>query len=595
MHHFTLRPFIVAISLILLLLPQSASSITPIKREMRGVWISTVWCLDWPTTDTGAALLGTSSSVVKRQKDQLSKIFDRMQADGFNAMFFQVRPMADALYKSSWEPVSYYLTGKRGSSLPWDPLEYAVSEAHKRGIELHAWINPLRYSSSATSTYSTAWDKEVVSRGWILKTDKGQIFNPGIAEVRDYLVGVCREIISNYDVDGLVFDDYFYTNPTPEDATAGDYDLWKSSGTSLSLPAWRRNNVNTFIQQVYDMIQDTKPYVRFGVSPAGVAKGGAKDAGVSAYSATNASDWQYSQIYSDPLAWLKAGSLDYISPQLYWPTTHKTNPFGPLTLWWSRTAAFFNRHHFASHSISDLAGSSTTEDFKEIAKQIVYSRNYTRNKAPGCVMFREAFISGPKATGLGDYLKSHLFGSSALLPDMTWKEHDDLGTVTGITKSGTKLSWDASSDNTLRYTVYAIPEDETYEDAFRTDGDGISTAYLAGISYTNSFTLPSDKASGYGYAVCILDRYGREYAPQTMGINGVNSIAAVKYSFTMQGGRHLHFNAPTRTVSLYSTSGQLLRRYDGMADIDVLAPRGIYLLRAQSEQGEIISAKIVIY
>ena len=400
---------------------------TPIKREFRAVWVSTVYCLDWPTKSTGEALQGTSTLIVNTQKLRLRQILDSMKQHRFNVIFFQVRPMSDALYRSSVEPTSSYLTGSRGVRASWDPLEFAVEEAHKRGLELHAWVNPYRWAGSATVDWNTPWDQEVKEKGWILSTSSGKILNPGIPEVEQHIVDVCEEIITNYDVDGLVFDDYFYNSGTPENSTAGDWQTYRSSGTNMSIADWRRDNVNRMIKAVYDMVQETKPYVRFGVSPAGVASGGAADVGIEPY--RGASDWQYAGIYSDPLAWLDQGSVDYISPQLYWRTNHATNPFGPLTRWWSNTAKHFNRHHYASHSVSSLTNNSTTADWLEYATQVQLSRDYTQDNAPGCVFFRSGFISGPNAKGLGHYLENNKFQSESLVPEITWKDHDTYGTV----------------------------------------------------------------------------------------------------------------------------------------------------------------------
>ena len=317
-----LNRIVLRITLCALLCTSLKLSATTIKREFRAVWVSTVYCLDWPRNSNGNALQGQSSTIVAQQKERLCQIFDSMKMHGFNAIFFQVRPMSDALYKSSMEPISSYLTGTRGSSTSWDPLEYAVAEAHKRGLELHAWVNPYRWAGSATVDWNTPWDNQIKAKGWILTTDKGKILNPGIVDVRNHIVDVCKEIITNYDVDGLVFDDYFYNSGTPEDETAGDYTIYKNSGTTLSIADWRRNNVNQMVKAVYNMIQANKPYIRFGISPAGVASKGADDAGIAPY--VGAGDWQYDGIYSDPLAWLSKGIVDYISPQLYWPTTHST-------------------------------------------------------------------------------------------------------------------------------------------------------------------------------------------------------------------------------------------------------------------------------
>lgn len=563
-----------------------------IKREFRAVWVSTVYCLDWPTNSSGNALQGVSTTVANQQKARLCQILDSMKLHGFNAIFFQVRPMSDALYQSSTEPTSSYLTGTRGAASSWDPLDYAITQAHKRGLELHAWVNPFRWAGSATVDWNTAWDKQVKANGWILTSESGKILNPGLAAVRNHIVSVCKEIITKYNVDGLVFDDYFYNSGTPEDETAGDYTLYKSSGTSLSMADWRRNNVNTMISAVYNMVQQNKPYIRFGISPAGVASKGAAAVGITAYS--GASDWQYDRIYSDPLSWLSKGIIDYISPQLYWPTTHKTNPFGPLTKWWSQTAAHFGRHHYASHSISSLTNTSTTTDWAQYATQIQLSRNYTMNNAPGCVLFRTGFVSGPNATGLGHYLQNTKFVKPSLPPIITWKKHDTYGTVSNLQLSGTTLSWTGIDNAPVKYSIYAIPNDVTYTSAFRSDGDGINSDYLLGVSYDNSFTLPATKTSGYGYAVCVLDGYGTEYAPQTLLVTGINTLSNDDFAMKVSGHQIL-FSLTAESVRIYNLSGICVANFNHTDQVDLDLPAGVYIMKAKSSNGSSITSQFILH
>ena len=179
------------------------------KQEFRAVWMCTVWNLDWPTQK------GTSSSIQAAQKEEMTKYLDILAKDGFNAVFFQVRSMCDAMYKSSYEPWSSYLTGNRGTNPGWDPLSFVVSECHKRGMECHAWVNPYRFSTG--SNWTTSNDNAMKNNGWLLTYGSTVILNPGHSSARWRIVNVCKEIVNNYDIDGLVFDDYFYPNGIPEE------------------------------------------------------------------------------------------------------------------------------------------------------------------------------------------------------------------------------------------------------------------------------------------------------------------------------------------------------------------------------------------
>ena len=503
------RSALAAVLLAIAALPMSSG----VKREVRSVWMATVWALDWPS----------STSSTTAQKNEMVKYLDVLQKNNFNAVYFQVRTMSDAFYKSSYEPWSSYLTGTRGNDPGWDPLAFVVEECHKRGMECHAWVNPYRFSTG--SNWSTAQDQALKSAGMLLAYTKSDgktttILNPGLESVRKRIVDVCKEIISNYDVDGLVFDDYFYPEGIPVTSSAGDYDLWQKSGASMTFGDWRRNNVNQMVADVYKMVQQQKPYVRFGISPAGAA---CTSAAVAAKHGIDrcpvASDWQYDGIFSDPVAWLEAGTIDYISPQLYWKTNHKTNPFGPMTKWWSYVAKHFGRHHYASHSISFLNSSNTTSDWEEIGKQVQFSRDYTENEAPGAVFYSAAYVTGKKQSGFGEWLQVNKFQNKALTPAIDWKKSDlEKVQVSALNKRATVLSW-TGVDN-VRYSVYAVPESVNVE----TLDSNIPAEYLLGVSYKTTYTMPDDKKSGYNYAVCVLDRYGNEYEPVYYGQSGVECI-----------------------------------------------------------------------
>ena len=487
----------------------------PQKREMRAAWVATVYRIDWPTSVNNASA----------QKAELVAYLDQLKAQNFNAIFFQVRSMCDAMYQSSYEPWSSYLTGTRGKNPGYDPLQYAVEQCHARGIQCHAWVNPYRWSTG--SNWNTTQDQALKNAGMLLSYTSGTttttILNPGLPETRQHIVNVIKEIISNYDVDGVVFDDYFYPNGIPTTNKAADYNLWNDSNVDMTFADWRRNNVNMMVADVYNMIQQTKPEVRFGISPAGVAGTASTSAGQHGVTpCPKGSDWQYNGIFSDPLAWLEQGTIDYISPQLYWKTTHSTNPFGPLTDWWSYIAKHYGRHHYASHSISFLAESSnTTSDWAEVTKQINYSRQYTEDNAPGAVLYSAKNINGNNGgvSGLGNYLLANAFQYPSLIPAVTWKTAPGYHAPAGLTQNGMTLSWTAQQGTLIKYSVYAVPGDVTIENATSSTYGGIRSDYLLGITYAPSFTLPAAYQDGYWYAVCIIDGYGNESEPAFLGVS----------------------------------------------------------------------------
>lgn len=572
------RSALAAVLLAIAALPMSSG----VKREVRSVWMATVWALDWPS----------STSSTTAQKNEMVKYLDVLQKNNFNAVYFQVRTMSDAFYKSSYEPWSSYLTGTRGKDPGWDPLAFVVEECHKRGMECHAWVNPYRFSTG--SNWSTAQDQALKSAGMLLAYTKSDgktttILNPGLESVRKRIVDVCKEIISNYDVDGLVFDDYFYPEGIPVTSSAGDYDLWQKSGASMTFGDWRRNNVNQMVADVYKMVQHQKPYVRFGISPAGAA---CTSAAVAAKHGIDrcpvASDWQYDGIFSDPVAWLEAGTIDYISPQLYWKTNHKTNPFGPMTKWWSYVAKHFGRHHYASHSISFLNSSNTTSDWEEIGKQVQFSRDYTENVAPGAVFYSAAYVTGKKQSGFGEWLQVNKFQNKALTPAIDWKKSDlEKVQVSALSKRATVLSW-AGVDN-VRYSVYAVPESVNVE----TLDSNIPAEYLLGVSYKTTYTMPDDKKSGYNYAVCVLDRYGNEYEPVYYGQSGVESIGENSGLTADYADGELRLSAVVDEVFVYNEAGALVANSRNCNRLALSVQAGMYIVRMIGNGG-VSTEKIIV-
>lgn len=580
MNFFSLlkRSALAAVLLAIAALPMSSG----VKREVRSVWMATVWALDWPS----------STSSTTAQKNEMVKYLDVLQKNNFNAIYFQVRTMSDAFYKSSYEPWSSYLTGTRGKDPGWDPLAFVVEECHKRGMECHAWVNPYRFSTG--SNWSTAQDQALKSAGMLLAYTKSDgktttILNPGLESVRKRIVDVCKEIISNYDVDGLVFDDYFYPEGIPVTSSAGDYDLWQKSGASMTFGDWRRNNVNQMVADVYKMVQQQKPYVRFGISPAGAA---CTSAAVAAKHGIDrcpvASDWQYDGIFSDPVAWLEAGTIDYISPQLYWKTNHKTNPFGPMTKWWSYVAKHFGRHHYASHSISFLNSSNTTSDWEEIGKQVQFSRDYTENEAPGAVFYSAAYVTGKKQSGFGEWLQVNKFQNKALTPAIDWKKSDlEKVQVSALSKRATVLSW-AGVDN-VRYSVYAVPESVNVE----TLDSNIPAEYLLGVSYKTTYTMPDDKKSGYNYAVCVLDRYGNEYEPVYYGQSGVECIGGNSGLTADYADGELRLSAVADEVFVYNEAGALVANSRNCNRLALSVQAGMYIVRMIGNGG-VSTEKIIV-
>ena len=553
------------------------------KREMRATWVATVYGIDWPQTQNNASA----------QKAEFNAYLDNLQTQNFNAIFFQVRTMCDAFYQSSYEPWSSYLTGTRGRDPGYDPLQYAVEQCHARGIQCHAWVNPYRWSTG--TDWNTPQDQALKNAGMLLSYNDGSstytILNPGLPETRERIVNVIREIISNYDVDGVVFDDYFYPNGIPTNNKAGDYNLWNNSNVDMTFADWRRNNVNMMVRDVYNMIQDVKPEVRFGISPAGVA--GTASTSASQHGVTpcpKGSDWQYNGIFSDPLAWLEQGTIDYISPQIYWKTDHYSNPFGPITDWWSYIAKHYGRHHYASHSISFFDSSNTASDWAEVVQQINLSRQYTEDNAPGAVLYSTRYINGPRKTGLGAYLLANAFQRPAMIPAVTWKTAPGYGAPAHLALNDGTLSWTAQQGTLVKYSVYAVPDGMTEEEALSPAYGGIRSDYLLGVTYSPDYKLPDAFLSGYRYAVCVVDGYGNESEPAYIGADGgqdpgqptevtysiekvweINNLSFLNTANARQGfgmdGKFYINDKGTRTILVVDQNGLTGTTYEGGSNV----------------------------
>lgn len=484
---------------------------TDVDREFRSGWLTTVWAIDWPNT---------SGEV--NQKRELDTYLDRFERLGLNACYFQVRTMCDAYYNSAYEPWSQWLTGTRGKEPTYDPFQYLITEAHKRGIEVHAWVNPYRYATATTATTS-AKDYANTHPEWIVACNTSasgtiKILNPGMPEVRQQICNVVTDIMQKYDVDGFVFDDYFYQDGFPASADAALYS--QHNPHNLSLGDWRRAQVDSMVRDVYNTIHSIRPWVRFGIGPAGQAASRADVAAKYGVTPCPSSDWQYDGIYSDPLAWLQEQTIDYISPQIYWPIGRQGSDYGLLSPWWYTVANKFGRHCYVSTSLSYL----TTANASEYANQIELNRTSNLEGAPGTV-----FYSCNKFTtnNFISTLTSSVFTHKVLIPELTWYPSAELGLVT-LSRSGKTLSWTFSSDS-LRYAVYAVP---TAKRAGLT-GDELQDYYI-GMTYQKSYTIPDAYASGYALAVAVVDRYGHRYALRFLD-EAAASPAAVTLTMPLSG------------------------------------------------------------
>lgn len=495
----------------------TAMAVTPSpKRDFRGAWLSTVWAIDWPSHRD------ITEEATKSQKVELRNILTNYENCNINACFFQVRGMSDAMYNSKYEPWSQYLTGKRGLAPTYDPFEYVIEEAHKRGIEVHAWINPYRYATSEENYGRLSTDYSTTHPDWLINCGGIHILNPGLPAVREQIVNIVVDILEKYDVDGIVFDDYFYQNGMMDEYDDALYA--KYNPDSLERGDWRRRQVNLMVQDVYNAIKARKPWCRFGISPAGVAA--SSKAVADKYGITpcpSGSDWQYNQIYAEPVQWLVDQSIDYISPQVYW-TIGAAADYAKITPWWYMVANQFGRHCYISQSLSSLshtktmpakmserekAAAATNFYADEISNQIMINHSSAKEGAPGTVFFSSKQIA---KTGFIKTIVRDVYTRKALVPVLTWfKPDEQQGLVSNLKREGQTLTWNYAVEG-QRYGVYAMPKDK------RNDVEALTTTlYYQGMTYSPTYLLDDSIAADYAVCVTVIDRYGNEYAPRFLG------------------------------------------------------------------------------
>jgi len=416
---------------ILTALALNASSSPPaVEREFRGAWVPSVGNIQWPSKQ------GLTTA---EQKAELIALLNRAEQLNLNAIILQVRPACDALYASPIEPWSEYLTGKMGQapSPYYDPLAFAVIEAHVRGLELHAWINPFRARVLAAKSAVSSNHVSKRHPGLVIKYGKYLWLDPGQKAAQDYSMSVIEDIVRRYDIDGLHMDDYFYPYaekdaakkniPFPDEASWGKY---QASGGKLLRGDWRRHGVNTFIERAHKKVKTLKPWVKFGVSPFGIWKPG--------YPATTSlkSGNMYEEIYCDSLKWWTNGWVDYLAPQLYWAIEPPDQSYTALMKWWAD-------HNTTGRNLwpgMNTANSGGKWKSDEVVNQIKATRALPG--ASGHVHWSMKNVMN-NGGGVADGLKT-LYKEPALVPASPWLSHAVPATpviAMNPTTNGIKALW----------------------------------------------------------------------------------------------------------------------------------------------------------
>ena len=375
-----------------------------ITHEMRGLWVATVHNIDWPSR---------AGLTADQQRAELDAILDRARATGFNAIFLQVRSAGDAMYASSLEPWSASLTGTQGSDPGYDPLGYAVAQAHARGLELHAWINPYRAGNTSDSA-SLAPNHVFHTRRDLVRVYGGSLWlDPGEPDVQDRVIRVVKDIVQRYDVDGVHADDYFYPYQVKDSSGVNrdfpDSASYAKSGSTLARDDWRRANVDQFVQRLYREVHAVKPTIDVGISPFGIWRPG-NPPGVAGLDA-------YATIYADSRKWLQQGWVDYLAPQLYWADSAPQQSFSALLDWWisQNTLGRNLWPGMAAYRVND--GAANAFSTTEIPDQIRLTR--ARPGATGEILYN----TGSTLTKNGGAVAASiapLYASFAIAPTSSW-------------------------------------------------------------------------------------------------------------------------------------------------------------------------------
>lgn len=426
----------------------------PVEREFRGAWIASVGNINWPSKP------GLSAA---EQKKELLAILDRAVDLHLNAIVFQARPATEVLYESKTEPWSEYLTGELGKSPGYDPLAFAIDQAHKRGLELHAWFNPYRVRHTSAKSGVPAKHLSKHQPSWVRTYGKQLWLDPGEEKARDYTLDAVFDLVQRYDIDGIHYDDYFY--PYPEKDAKGqnmdfpDDNTWRryqKTGGKLTRDDWRRDNVNQFVKRLYEGVKQRKRWVKVGISPFGIWRPGhpPQIKGLDAYAV----------LYGDARLWLEKGWCDYFTPQLYWAVDQTAQSYPVLLNWWASQNTQ-RRHLWAGNNVSKVPSGAWKAD--EIVRQIKLTRD--QKGASGNILFGWSALATGNA--LGSTLLKQVYATPAIPPASQWLDSNSPGRPQVSLASSSSVRWQPSGEETVwlwvvqwrrngRWEAQVLPQDE---------------------------------------------------------------------------------------------------------------------------------------
>jgi uncharacterized lipoprotein YddW (UPF0748 family) len=478
------------------------------KNEFRAVWIATVVNIDWPKA-------GTDS--VEKQKADFIEILDTYKKLNYNAVIVQIRSVGDAFYPSQLAPWSRFLTGKEGQAPKpyYDPLAWMIDQAHQRGFEFHAWLNPYRATfDTKTETLSKEHDF-FKHRDWMIKYgEPGKekyYYNPALPEVQSHLTAVVEEVVRNYDIDAIHFDDYFY----PYRVIGKEFNdtaSFKKYSYQQSLEDWRRSNVNTFVKNIYFSIKRIKPWVQFGISPFGVWRNKSVDP---KGSDTKAGQTNYDDLFADPIAWMEGKYIDYMLPQLYWSIDHKTASYSKLIKWWSENS--LNANVYIGNGTYKIKEDSDKNWYNpsEIPNQIDLTRTYANIQGNAYFSAKSFVNKNPDVTNL---LQENQYKYPAIpFPVPSSKKFGtERPLINTFTKEGSsyQFSFKKTQSDQIRYIVIYSVENNLKLDN-NDPSEIMDKVFINAKNDAIKLTLSKDKLkNSKKVGFTFIDFYGNESVPE---------------------------------------------------------------------------------
>ncbi|WP_076548681.1 glycoside hydrolase family 10 protein [Maribacter ulvicola] len=477
------------------------------KREFRGVWIATVVNIDWPKNGNDTA---------EKQKADYLKILDFYEKENYNAVIVQVRAAGDAFYESDYAPYSRFLTGEEGTAPKWNTnvLEWMINEAHIRGMEFHAWLNPYRATFDENFEVLAETHDYCTHPEWVVHYGKKNYYNPGLPEVRNHFSNIIAELVSNYDIDAIHFDDYFYPYKITGEVFNDSLAFETYAQKDQSIDDWRRSNIDSLVKQSHETIKSIKPWVQFGISPFGVWKNNSTDP---KGSDTKAGQTTYEDLYADPLLWMKKGWIDYLAPQVYWSMELPVASHRKIVDWWSKNN--YNTNLYVGNGPYKIRNNSDKawDDIKEIPKQLKLARK--TSQIQGNIMFSAKSLMNNN-DDVVDYIHKKYYQKPALSP-VSWLSNNHTSRTPKLLSTYKTESELVLKFNDLKELRFAL---------FYASGIRVKKSYdirkLQAKTYvdhtTKTVRIPLNQLRKKYNAISFIDVYGKETTPIIFNLKQVN-------------------------------------------------------------------------